>query len=722
MKLFGFEIGRAKGAADIATRPQYTPTSPQGPLTAWFQDYHLRKVSGDFYEAMREGIPVIDSAIRRLISLDGTIKIIGDNPALVKELEDFSLHVPVNDHQKGIHAFLENCSNEKFEQGFSLPEFVATKDMKDIAELRVPDSKQIFFRRTADGRTEPWYRYVNTALPSNITRYQSPGTLPERLLSATYNQAVYVDSGWEVKLDPSNKLYFSINNENTDPYGVSLMRSMEFCAQILMTIQNTTKNSWERFGDPSLFVKYKTNKRDLGGVDLEARRQKIQTDVSNAFRAKRKGHSSDFVTAVSADADMTITVIGADNQILAMDIPARHVLEQIVSKTGLPPMLFGFQWSTGERPATLQIEAALQDAKIRQLAMLPEFIRLFSAFLRLRGRSWKSVTTSLDRPGDWGIIFETPNLRDLVAQAQARFLNAQADQMNATAAINVPAAPTPPKKAAKHAHGCACGCKSVTGVKELERPVPWPQLDAVETRYEDEVKATWSEMHQRVMTVCKLDNASIALAMGQRAAKAPEDLLPETFTLSSEQRAAIMEDLKGYIGQYVPDDPNSPLRSYYGESYSLGLIQAAEMVGAERPILDILNNRGVYEELVKNGFDLLKDNATKAIVNKIIPEMEAHMLAGSNPLSVSARLKKLFGDQNSNWERLARTEMAISAETAKKDEWGERGVDVSKTIIAGRDTHPHCRCANTVKEIDGKLVMAFTPAPDACPICQALRQ
>jgi hypothetical protein len=259
-------------------------------------------------------------------------------------------------------------------------------------------------------------------------------------------------------------------------------------------------------------------------------------------------------------------------------------------------------------------------------------------------------------------------------------------------------------------------------LKELQRPVPWPQLDAVETRYEEEVKGTWSELQQRVMTMCKLDTVSIAAGMGQRAAKAPEDLAPETFTLSLEQRAAVMASLKDYVGQYNPEDPNSPLRSYYGESYSLGLIQAAEMVGADTPILDILKNREVYDELVKNGFKLLKDNATKAIVDKIIPEMQAHMLAGSNPLSVAARLRSLFGDQNSNWERLARTEMAISAETAKVNEWDKRGINVSKAIIAGQDTHPHCRCANTVREVDGKLVIAFTPAPDACAICQALRQ
>lgn len=686
MKLFGFEINRAKAAQDIATNTQYATTSAQGPLTPWFQDYYLRKVSGDFYEALREGIPVIDSAIRRLISLNGTIKIIGDNAALVQELEDFCLNVPVNDHQKGIHAFLENFSNEVFEQGFALPEFLATPALDDIAGLRVPDSKQIIFRRTAEGTTEPWYRYANSFLPSSVTRYASPATLVERILSATYNQALYINSGWEAKLNPANKMYFSINNENSDPYGVSLMRSMEFCAKLLMTMQNSLGNVWERFGDPSFHVKYKTNKRDLNGDSLEGRRQKIQTDFDKAIRAKRAGKSADFVSAINAEADMEISVIGHEGQVMEIEIPARHVLEQIVSKTGLPAWMLGIGSKTVQGMAALEVEAALQDAKIRQLAMLPELIRLFSIVLRLRGRSWKTITTATNKPGDWGVIFETPNLRDLVAQAQARFLNAQADQMGSGAKPPETITVTAPKKSA-----CGCGHdhsvggnKMVTGIKET-RPIPWPQLDQVETRYEERLKIDWQEFAVKLFTICKLDPASLALGM----AKAPAD---EHFTFSVEQRAAIFKEMENYIGSYHFDDPDSPLKMYYGESYSLGLIQAAQMVGAERPILDIIKNSEIFAELVANGFQLVKDNATSAITDRILTEMQAHTIAGTNPLNVAERLKKLFGDQNSSWERLARTEMADAAEAAKTHEWKAFGL----------------------KMVD------FVPAPDACPICQAL--
>jgi len=687
MKLFGFEIGRAKAPTDISiNKSQYANTAAQGPLTPWFQDYYLRKVSGDFYEALREGIPIIDSAIRRLISLNGTVKIIGDNAALVKELEDFCLSVPVNDHQRGIHAFLENFTNEVFEQGFALPEFLATPKFDDIAGLRVPDSKQIIFRRTAEGTTEPWYRYANSFIPAGVTRYSSPGTLVERIINANYNQAVQTNAGWEAKLNPANKMYFSINNENSDPYGVSLMRSMEFCSKLLMTMQNSLGNVWERFGDPSYHVNYKTNKKDLTGDTLEARRLKIQTDFDSAIRAKRAGKSADFISAVNTDASMEIKVIGADSQVLELEIPARHVLEQIVSKTGLPAWMLGIGSKTVQGMAGLEVEAALQDAKIRQLAMLPELIRMLSIMLKMRGRSWKTITTSLDRPGDWGIVFETPNLRDLVAQAQARFLNAQADQMGSAAKPQETITVNTPKKSA-----CGCGHEHFPGAGKMfhgskeTRPFPWPQLDKVETAYENRLKADWREFAVKLFTICKLDPTSIALGM----TKAPGD---DAFTFSEEQRAQVLQAMEDYTGNYAFDNPDSPLKMYYGESYSLGLIQAAQMIGKDRPILDIIKNKEIYDELIRNGFERVKDNATRAVKDKIITEMQAHTLAGTNPLNVAERLNKLFGDQNSSWERLARTEMGDAAEAAKTNEWK----------------------AWDLKKVD------FVAAPDACPICQAL--
>ncbi len=704
MRLFGLNITRRKAAKEISSQPQIRPYPSQGWMTQWFQNYYMRKVSGDFYEILREGIPIIDSAIRRLISLNGTIKIIGDNGPIVRVLEDFCLYVPVNDKQKGIHAFLENASNETFEQGFTLAEFVATKDLKDIAGLRVADSKQIIFRKNDAGQAEAWYRYPGNT-PART--YGRPESIVEQILTATYNQAIWINGLWEEKLNPENKLYFSINNENSDPYGVSIMRSMEFVSKILMTMQNSLANVWERFGDPIYHVSYKTTKRDIGGDDVEKRRQKLQTDFQSVINSKRSGKSADLVTAINADADIVIKVIGYDNQILQLEAPARHVLEQIVSKTNLPAWMLGIYWSTTERMATLEVESALQDAKIRQLTMIPEFIRLFSMYLKLRGFKWKTITTDIEKPGDWGMVFETPNLRDLVSQAQARFLNAQADMMqngvnaNATQTnvtvggasveingmkfpVNLPIHPS--------REGNKCGCEHHT--KELNRPKPWPELDKVEAEYEDRLKKDWNSLREKVFEILTLTHTE----QNERSPTEQNERSPETphstkdFAFSDEQRKAIMDALKKYLGTYDWKDAGSPVRWSYGQAYSLGLIQAAKLVGQSRPILDIIKNQEIFDEIAKNGFKLLKNNATTAIVDEIIPSIENLVGEGVNPRDVASKLNKLFGDKNSDWERLARSEMSMAAEHAKIDEWEAWGV----------------------KKVE------FTPAPDACPICVAL--
>ena len=726
-------------------------TAAQGPMTPWFTDYVFRKVDGNFYEALREGIPLFDAAVRRLVTLNGTIKIIGENMPLVKELEDFCLNVPVNDMQQGIHAFKENAENETFEQGFSISEFVATKKRDDIDRLVVADSKQIVFRRNAELRMEPWIRSGTPA----IANYTMPAHLIQNIITATYGSTVGYNGIEETRLNPDNKLYFSINNENQNPYGVSLFRSTEFVAQVRVTIQNSFKNIAERFGDPMYHVHYKGK---AGDSKLEDRRKLIETDFKTIVNAKRAGKSGDIITAGGPDSDVTIKVIGLDGTQYTFDIPLRNLTEECVAKFGLPAWMLGIYWSTTERMATLEVEMALADAKIRQAAMLPKYIRLFSNFLKLRGRSWKDITTSLDRKGDWGIIFESPNVRDLVAQAQSEFLLAQASQMRRGGSLPTPAIPNNPATQVPAAEGasieidgmkfpllnlaesiaqratpqsairnpkstCSCGKRHAPGAllhadaKELSRPSPWPALDKLETDYEKELKYDWQALQIKIFDILglRIPESKSAIRNQQSAIhKVP-------FSFDDNQRAQIMKSLKDYLGDYDPASPDSPITWYYAQAYSAGLIQAANMLGKGKPLLDILKNSEIYSELVTNGFQLVRDNATRAVKNEIMDQMEQGMINGVNPRDVAGKLNNIFDNQNSDWERLARTEMSGAAERAKLDEWDARGVDVSNAVEV--PVHPRCRCSTTVEDDgNGNFKAVFAPAPDACDWCLSLQE
>jgi SPP1 gp7 family putative phage head morphogenesis protein len=706
MRLFGYDIKRTKGA-EITAETQVRKNTPQGPLSPWFTDLILRKVSGDFYEALREGIPVIDSGIRRLISLNGTVKIIGDNPDLVKELEDFARYVPVNDYQKGLQAFVENKWNEVFEQGFGISEFIATPDHKDIAGLRVADSKDINFRRNAEGGIDVWYKTLSSTPIPTIVR---PESIANNILNATYSQNIFIHGGYEKKLRRDNLLYMSINNENQDPYGVSLLRSMEFVAKILTTIQNSTANVWERFGDPSYHINYKTSKKDFGGDTLEERRTKLQTSFDGAIRAKRLGKSADFVTALDTNSSIEISIIGENLKPIKLDMPARHVLEQIVSKLGLPAWMLGLYWSTTERMATLEVEAALQDAKMRHFVMYPELIKLLSAVLAIRGKKWKTITTDPNTPGDWGVCFEIPNLRDQVAEAQARFLNGQADMMSSQASVNISTGQAAveidgmtfpiasPRIKAAHRGPC----------KEISRPVIWPELDKVEADYEKEISYEWDQFAKSVYKILDLEYPG-------KATKGVEDEIP--FKISAAQKKSIESALSDdFLIILNPSNPESSVIWAYGKAYDLGLIDAAHSVGGDKPLLDLIKNQEILAELQDNGFKLLKDKATKRVLKDILPALDEFVTAGKNPKEVAAGLRDLFGEANTDWERLARSEMSMAAEKAKLAEWTEYGLkkiefvpspdactlcdglagvyEIKDAPVPVEDTHPRCRCAS----------------------------
>jgi hypothetical protein len=267
-------------------------------------------------------------------------------------------------------------------------------------------------------------------------------------------------------------------------------------AKITPEIINAALDPSERIQYRNLLVLLKTSRKD--GTDLAARRATIETEFNTAIRAKREGKSADFVRTIDTNSDLEIKVIGSEGQVLELEIPARHVLEQIVAKSGLPGWMVGMHWSTTESLSDNEAEILLADVATRQAAKMPYFFRLIRTLLLLRGRTWKK--------GDWWLEWATPNLKDVNKQAQARFLNAQADMMSSQAAYGTPTNVPGGKGSGTGGRVlgvCSCGTLH-TGTKELTRPTPWPQLDQLETAYEDRLKSDWSGLCDKVLTILKL--------------------------------------------------------------------------------------------------------------------------------------------------------------------------------------------------------------------------
>ena len=114
---------------------------------------------------------------------------------------------------------------------------------------------------------------------------------------------------------------------------------------------------------------------------------------------------SDFV----AVGDVTVKVIGADNQILDSEIPVRQMLEQMVAKLGVPPFLLGLSWSTTERMSAQQADLLTSELEDYRRILQPAINRICAYWLGIHGFSPSHT-----------IVWENISLRDETELASAR--------------------------------------------------------------------------------------------------------------------------------------------------------------------------------------------------------------------------------------------------------------------------------------------------------------
>ncbi|MBI5189942.1 MAG: hypothetical protein HZA22_04655 [Nitrospirae bacterium] len=722
-------LQRGKGAARSGlTDAQIRQGSPQGIYTSAFAGIAPRKISPQFLEVLREAIPVIDGGINRLISLLGQVVVEGENGKLMAEVEDFVQNVPVNGFEVGMQAFFRNVMGETFEQGFGLGEYVMEKGGRDVAGLWVADSKDLYFTKDDKGVYQMYAR--PHVLPK--TSFNPTGQL-QSVISGTWNSAGFFMSGSpgvsDVALGMDNKVYFSINNENQDPYGTTIMRPLPFVGKLMATIMNSEMSVIERFGDPMYHVKYKAGKSIKDAGMLNTRKKGITDDFNALIAAKRAGRSGDFVTATDLDSDVDVKVIGSDNKEIGFEIPMQGAFEMVCAAFGLAPWMLALHYSTTQGMAEQEVEMMLMDAAIRKAPFLPRLNAIVAAMLRARGRTWKQ--------GDWKINVQSPHLHDLMKLAQARFLDAQAQMMagggQAPTQTQVslgadagdmrikitPASPLPVvgrdapgalklraklAKYREHWHK-DCGCHdSIEGMKDRS-----PEALQVMADYQAVLEAGWSKTLGRVL--------------GTLGLPVPEDdksVSGKAVTFTESDYARVEEAVNRFVDEMTSNarDNQGAVVTYTGRAHALGFVQAAKELGKDGPTLDLLKNQAIFDELLSSGFALVKDNATLAYQTDIMEAMRAGMERGSNPKEIARTLSRLFTDKNSDWERLARSEVALAQEIGKRNEWAEWGqkrlhfspapgacpacaslagdYDINKCPLPVLDTHPNCTCATTL--------------------------
>ena len=99
------------------------------------------------YRAIRDGVPLLDAAIWKLVRLCGGVKVIAEDKAAQAGLEEFFQKVNIGWGQRGIQAFLDRYLDDLFTCGHALGEIVLTGDGRDIAAVLCADPEQVEAKR-----------------------------------------------------------------------------------------------------------------------------------------------------------------------------------------------------------------------------------------------------------------------------------------------------------------------------------------------------------------------------------------------------------------------------------------------------------------------------------------------------------------------------------------------------------------------------------------------
>ena len=341
----------------------------------------LRHGETAVYRAIREGVPVVDAAICKLVRLCGGVGVACRDRAAQEGLDRFLRTVPTGRGQRGVQSFLDCYLDSLFTCGRAVGEIVPDRAGREVAALLCGNPAQIEIR---EGAT-----------PLDFTL------------------CARGEDGMVRPLPRQELLLFTPFQPGTDnPYGVSLLRSMPFLSGILLKIYQAVGQNWERVGNLRFAVVCKPGEGD--GLSAQERGEMVASEWSAAMRSTRQGAVRDFV----AVGDVDIKVIGADNQVLDSEVPVRQILEQLIARTGIPPFLLGLSWSSTERMSAQQADLLTSEITAIRRGVEPVVRRVCQLWLRLHGIA-----------GPVEVDWEDINLQDLVEEAKAGLYQAQTEQI-----------------------------------------------------------------------------------------------------------------------------------------------------------------------------------------------------------------------------------------------------------------------------------------------------
>ena len=341
----------------------------------------MRGLSGAeciLYERLRENVPMIDAAIRKIIRLIGGFKVECKSKSSQKELEEFLSSVKVGPAGEGINCFLAEYADGLLTYGTAVGEIVVGSNTRTVRGLYNADIKDLEIVERKGGMG------VDIRVKGNSTFIKTP-----ELITVS-----------------------SLNPSPASPLGNSILSGLPFVSEVLMKIFDCIGTNFDRLGNLRFAVTYNPPANLLEGGFAGDRAAEIAKEWSAAM--SDTSAVRDFV----AVGDVDIKVIGSDNQMIDTNVPVRQMLEQIVAKLGIPPFLLGLSWSTTERMSVQQVDILTSELWHYRSILEPVILKICKEFLCREG---------LD--SEVSVVWDNISLQDEVETARARLLNAQAEAL-----------------------------------------------------------------------------------------------------------------------------------------------------------------------------------------------------------------------------------------------------------------------------------------------------
>lgn len=336
------------------------------------------------YYAIRESLPIVDAMITKTRQLIGRPYIDADDETK-RELSAWADYLPVNHLQRGLGTWLNTWIDNALLYGRAHTEIILNRDGMDVYALQELHPRTINLRPHKDLYS----------------------------IEIVQQQPFY---GEPVRLDPLLMLNNIHDIRGDDPSGTSMLWGLPFVTEIMQKLFKSLGATWDRFGTPRYHINWEppADFSDDDGSQADEIMGGFAAQFVSALESGMKGDIVDFYTS----GKVTVSIIGAEGETLSIEQPMMAISQQVIAKSHIPPVAYGFNMSRGE--VVTQIQADLLTTLIDGLRdeVTSGIMYLLDFRQRIAGKN-----------RDFKLVWPKLTLIDIFAKSRADFFAENARQL-----------------------------------------------------------------------------------------------------------------------------------------------------------------------------------------------------------------------------------------------------------------------------------------------------